>query len=130
MKTKHGYVCDASAVLALLNREPGHERIGEMLADAHINCVNLAEVATKLLEKGLDTQVVKERLSELGMRVVPFDATLAFQTAELRGATRSRGLSLADRACLATAAHLGLPAITTDRIWKKLRLGIDIQVIR
>ena len=41
-----------------------------------------------------------------------------------------RGLSLGDRACLALALKLNLPALTTDRIWENLNLSVQVQVIR
>jgi PIN domain nuclease of toxin-antitoxin system len=69
-------------------------------------------------------------LAVLGLTVVPFTALLAFRAAELRNPTRKIGLSLGDRACLATALELGLPVVTADRVWSKLKLGIDIHVIR
>jgi ribonuclease VapC len=40
------------------------------------------------------------------------------------------GLSLGDRACLALALALGAPVYTSDKSWKKLNLGLRIQVIR
>ena len=73
-----------------------------------------------------------------GLDETIFDGTVAnaqdnieaFRTAALRNPTRKTGLSLGDRACLATALELNLPVITTDRVWSKLNLGIQIQVIR
>lgn len=48
----------------------------------------------------------------------------------LRPPTKHLGLSLGDRACLTLAQHLDLPALTTDRTWEGLSLGITVQVIR
>jgi ribonuclease VapC len=39
-------------------------------------------------------------------------------------------LSLADRACLALAQHEGLPAVTADRKWAQVDIGVDIRLIR
>ena len=44
--------------------------------------------------------------------------------------TRSAGLSLADRACLALASRLGVPAVTADRAWTTLDVGVEIVCIR
>lgn len=123
-------VFDASAVLALLRRERGHQSIEQFLPDGRVSAVNLAEAATKLEEEGNPPEEVVDDLAVLGLTVVPFTASLAFRAASLRNPTRTIGLSLGDRACLATAAELGLPVITTDRIWAKLKIGIDIHVIR
>jgi ribonuclease VapC len=55
---------------------------------------------------------------------------MALEIARLRLNTRSKGLSLGDRACIALGQHLRLPILTADRAWKALRLGLQIQVIR
>ncbi len=42
-----------------------------------------------------------------------------------------RSLSLGDRACLALAQRLRLPAVTADSGWKELRIdGLVVQPIR
>ncbi|WP_448377386.1 PIN domain-containing protein [Fervidobacterium sp.] len=58
------------------------------------------------------------RLLALGLVVVPFTLEEARLAGELDPPTRALGLSLGDRACLATAARLGITALTTDRAWK------------
>ena len=46
-------VLDASALLAILNREKGAERLTpDLLADATTSTVNLAEVQTALVRRG------------------------------------------------------------------------------
>src|SRR5271165_3677815 len=46
-------VLDASAILAIINREPGYEKLTpELLARAVGGTVNLAEVQTKLVSRG------------------------------------------------------------------------------
>ncbi|MGB2590098.1 MAG: hypothetical protein WAJ96_05580 [Candidatus Acidiferrum sp.] len=42
----------------------------------------------------------------------------------------SLALPLGDRACLALALALKLPAYTADKSWKKLKLRVRINVIR
>ena len=124
------YVFDSSAVLQYLHREPGHRAVGRMLDDGYISAVNVAEVLGKLAEKGAAQDRLGELFSDLGLTVVPFDEAHAKRTAALRPLTKNLGLSLGDRACLATAELLGLPAITTDHAWTKLRLGIAVRLAR
>ncbi len=64
------------------------------------------------------------------MRIIPFDAQQAESAARLWTLTHRRGLSLGDRACLALAQLAGVPAVTTDRAWKGLHVGVKIQVVR
>jgi PIN domain nuclease of toxin-antitoxin system len=62
--------------------------------------------------------------------LVPFDISDAETTADLWARTRHLGLSLADRTCLALAARLGVPAVTADRAWLDLDLGIEVVCVR
>lgn len=124
-------VLDASAVLAMVHLEPGADRIARAVADgAAISAVNLSEVVAKLSEGGIPDSDIHEALDPLGLEVIPLDAELAYQVGLLRIATRQAGLSLGDRSCLAIAQHLRLPALTTDRSWERLAIGITVQVIR
>lgn len=123
-------VLDASALLALLGGETGASEVERLLPDVAMSTVNLAEVAGKLAEKGMPEPEVRRVADGLGIEVVDFDADQAYQTGFLRPATKAIGLSLGDRACLALARRLGVPAITTDRVWAGLRVGAVVRVIR
>ncbi len=61
--TRKSYVFDASALLCLLNREPGAESVGALMGGAKISAVNLTEVISKLIDKGLDGPTVVSDLS-------------------------------------------------------------------
>lgn len=124
------YVLDASALLALLNAEPGAETVSEAIADAVISAVNLSEVVARLCEEGMPAAVVRQTLSLLSLEVAAFDEAQAYQAGDLRAATRSAGLSLGDQACLGLADKLGAPALTADRTWLQLSLGVQVQLIR
>lgn len=47
-------ILDASAVLAVLNGEPGEKKVIPILAESAISAVNLTEVAAKLRDMGTD----------------------------------------------------------------------------
>ena len=68
-------------------------------------------------------------MDTLECEIVPFDPAQALDTGLLRPPTRTRGLSLGDRACLALARARGLPAYTAERSWATLNLGVDIHLI-
>ena len=125
------FVLDASALLAWLHREPGLEIVEASLGSSVICSVNWAGVLQKIIARG-DQQPrdVGGDLEFLGLIVIPFTAGDAMTAANLWAVGRNVGLSLGDRACLSLAQRLGLPALTTDRVWETLSLGIDVRLIR
>ncbi len=123
-------VLDASALLALLQGEAGAERVAATIPGARISTVNLAEVAGKLADAGMPRGVVEEVLSGLGLQVVPLDRGAAIDVGLLRPVTRSRGLSLGDRACLVLGLRSGLPVLTSDQAWSGIDIGVEIEAIR
>jgi len=123
-------VVDASAVLAYLQGEAGGDRVEARLEAAAICAVNLSEVAAKLLEVGMPEEEAREVLGSLGLAVIPFDEELAWGAASLRAAGRPYGLSLGDRACLASGIALGLPVVGADRAWAQLDLPVPFEAIR
>ena len=127
-----GYVLDASALLCLLNGEPGAERVAAVLPRAVISAVNLAEVATKLNDLGADADEARALLAPLHLVVVPLDEDMALAVGALRAATRAHGLSLGDRACLALATLRGAMALTADKAWKDAgeSVGVAVELLR
>jgi len=124
-------VLDASALLALLNQEPGAQKLTpEFLCEATASTVNLAEVQTKLVREGGDPDEAWEMARAPISEAEPFTSEQAKIAGTLVTQTRTLGLSLGDRACLALAITLKTPAYTTDRNWKNLKLGIPIHVLR
>ncbi|MDK9719575.1 MAG: type II toxin-antitoxin system VapC family toxin [Rhodospirillales bacterium] len=123
-------VLDASALLAFLNDEPGSDKVQSCLDRAVISAVNLSEAASVLIRIGMPEQTARSILADLPLKVVAFDDAQALAAAALFPATRPAGLSLGDRACLALAQSLGATALTADRAWSNLKLGIKIETIR
>jgi PIN domain nuclease of toxin-antitoxin system len=109
----------ASALLALLNREPGHEEIAQVIPEAAISAVHLSKVAAKLADNDMPGEAIRETLEGLALEIHDFGQELAFQAGLLGPPTRSRGLSPGDRACLALGQRLNLPVLTTDRAWEE-----------
>lgn len=127
---KPEFVLDSSAVLALVKREPGADRVRDCVARSVVSAVNVAEIGAKLSDWGVSGAALRHALADLGFAVAPFDAGLALVSADLRGATRPCGLSLGDRACLALARSAGLPALTADREWRGVVPDVRIELIR
>jgi len=123
-------VLDASALLALLLNEAGAETVKARLPGAFISGVNYAEVLTRSIDLGKRQEETIHQIGRLRLDHWPFDAEQAVIAASLREATRPRGLSLADRACLALALSRQLPVLTADREWQDLDVGVKIELIR
>lgn len=124
-------ILDASALLALLQDEPGAGRVAAALPGAAISSVNLAEVVSKLADKKMPPQLIQKTLQGLDLNVIGFDEGLAYAAGNLRPATAALGLSLGDRACLALARHLDAPALTSGASWGRLNIEkLTVEVIR
>lgn len=131
-----GAVPDASALLAYVQGEAGREIVGAaIVSGAVINAVNYAEVLTRLTHDGADAASTDRRLRRQGLAgelldVVPLREDDAAAIARLRTLTRRQGISLGDRACLATGLRRGRPVITADRGWATVDVGMPIHIIR
>jgi ribonuclease VapC len=124
-------VLDASALLVYLQRERGHLLVEPVLEAAVMSAVNLSEVLQKSATAGVSTAGLQEDLQAVGLRVQAFDAEDAACAADLWAGTRKLGLSLGDRACLALAKRLRLPAYTADRAWAALDMpGVAVRTVR
>ena len=123
-------VLDASAVLALLAAEEGWENVAAVVSGAAISAVNLSEVVAKLAERDMPEQEIRSVLAGLGLCVVPFSDEDAHLTGLLRQPTRSLGLGVGDRACLALGRRLGAAVLTADRSWLETNLGIAVRLVR
>lgn len=130
--TESGRSCvlDASALLAMLHGEPGGEAVQDLLGSATMSTINWSEVVQKALDRQVNVEGLRQDIEAMGLEIIPFSADQAEQAAHLRALTRQAGLSLGDRACLALAAELGLPAVTTDRAWSGLPVEVEVRVVR
>lgn len=127
-------VLAASALLAYVYGEPGAETVEAALSEAVIHAVNFAEVLSRLAERGSspeDSLGVLEAAGVMKLLTVEVGTVEdALNAARLRPLTKSAGLSLGDRYCLALAQRLGVPVLTADRAWSSLSVGVPVTVIR
>ena len=119
-------VLDASAVLAVMQRGEGSDRVIQLLPTAVISAVNVAEVLAKLVDKGMPGPVAVEAFGALHIEVAPFGLSEAVSSVNFVHPK----LSLGDRACLATAAVKGGAAVTADIIWKDVATTVNVVCVR
>jgi ribonuclease VapC len=131
MAEQRAHVLDASALLAVLNQEAGAELVLPVLAGALMSSVNWSEVVRKAMARGVQVGPRMRRdVEAVGVRIVPFAADDAEQTAHIWRSAPRAGLSLGDRACLALALDRGAVAVTADRAWAALPLQVPVKVVR
>ena len=126
-------VLDASAVLVLVEDEPGADRVERALAEEPvISAGNLAEVLGKAADRGLDVAQQADLLGALRIRVEDVTAEDARRSALLRATDDpgARALSLGDRLCLALGWRLGAAVLTADRAWGGLDLPVEVELLR
>ena len=123
-------VLDSSALLAYLHNEPGADGVQPALEGAVMSAVNWSEVVQKSLRRETNVDGMLEEVNEMGLIIEPFTPLQADQPAHLWEVTRHLGLSLADRACLSLFLEQSSSVLTADRVWSRLQLGLDIQLLR
>ena len=123
-------VVDASALLAVSFNESGSEVVENILKGAYVSAINFSEVLAKVAERTSDLTVAGAYFKGLGIKVIAFDEAQTYATAALRAKTKSKGLGVADRACLALALSLEAEVYTADKLWAELNIGAKIRLIR
>ena len=124
-------VLDASAVLALIQDEPGADLVANALPGAVLGAANLAEIVGKLVDADADASNIQALLRAAGVTIEPLLAEDAQLVGAMRALTGGRALSLGDRCCLALAVR-SAPAevLTADRTWGDLDLPIRVRRLR
>lgn len=126
------YVLDSSAFLAYLWKETGWQTVETLIAEhlVAMSVVNVSEIIAKAIDRGLPIENAETLLASLDVEQVDFNRVLALRTALLRPSTRHRGLSFGDRACLALAKLRDAVALTADKPWLELDIGVRVKCIR
>lgn len=121
---KKKYIFDTSAIIALIKQEPGYQILENVLANAAMSAVNLSELISVLTRSEIAEEEVNEIITDLVPQIIPFTNDIAIRAGKLIKNTKKFGLSLGDRACLATGIHHHMTIYTTDKIWQELKLTL------
>lgn len=101
----------------------------EKMRGGLISAVNLSEVyciAIKVNRRSL----VEAIIQTAELEVVPFDGAQASLAASLEEATRNKGISFADRACLSLGLQEQRPVLTGDHEWGAIGLNVTLEFFR
>jgi len=124
-------ILDASAVLVLINNEPGADVVATALSGSSIGTPNLAEVVGKMLDSDVRPDRLRQLLTSAGVTIEPLLADDAELAGVLRSLPGGRALSLGDRCCLALTIRSDPPEVlTADRAWAVLDLPINVRLLR
>jgi len=123
-------ILDASALLALIQEEPGSNVIKPLLKNSVMSTVNVAEVLTSLQRVNILPEEGLDYISLLINEIVDFDVDQAKEAADLYSKVKHKGLSLGDRACLALGLKYKAKIYTADKVWKDIHPELDIRLIR
>ena len=131
MKNFRNVILDASALIAFVYAEKGHDVVAKVLHCAVMSTVNISEVIKYMINCNTEKSEINLMLDKSLHKIMDFDRNQSYYAAELNTLTKTFGLSLADRACLALSLRTGYPIYTADKIWKQLQIkNIDIHLIR
>src|SRR5260221_9561491 len=123
-------VFDASALMCLVRKERGWEKVASFGLTALVSAVNLVEVVYGLKKHGMPLDAIDGAVRPIIGRIVPFDDHSAYVTTTVHGQTRDKGVPLADCVCLALGISEKAVVVTADKQWKKLGLAVEIVQIR
>ena len=124
-------VLDASALLALIQQEAGAEIVKPLLRFSIMSTVNVTEALSVLQRADITPSEGLTLITDIVPTIIPFDLEQAEQVAKLHPLVQFKGLSLADRTCIALGLKLQVPIYTADKIWAELHLDkADIKLIR
>ena len=124
------FILDSSVVLAFIHREPGYDKVSQIIKNSYLSTVNFSEIISKLYIYNFTKIEVEDIIKKLRINLINFDKTVAIETGRLKYSNKQYGLSLGDCACIATAMINHLDIVTADKVWLKLDLPVKIITIR
>jgi PIN domain nuclease of toxin-antitoxin system len=131
MQKNNKILLDTSAIIALIKKEKGYQVVDDILATSAISTVNFSELIAALAREGVSAEDIDSITENIIPDIIPFDHETSIVAGKLITTTNSKGLSLGDRACIATALQLDLPVYTADKIWAELDIpNFKLKLIR
>jgi predicted nucleic acid-binding protein len=135
MTTRLPLLFDSHALLKFFQREPGHEKVAQLLEHARrthtrmlLSAMNLGEIiyATKRAFGDQKKIEVLAHIERLGFTVLPVPSNLIFQAAEFKA---EYSISFADCFALATALEHKATIVTGDPEFRKVEHLLKVEWI-
>lgn len=118
-------VIDASALIAILRKEPGHEKFMAHFLNSSVSAINLTECISEALRVDGSLEKLDALFERMKTPIEPFTREQALIAGSIHARSRKEKLSYADCACLALALDKGLPVVTKDSVWRELGLEVN-----
>ncbi|GAB4168088.1 MAG: hypothetical protein Tsb006_6840 [Rickettsiaceae bacterium] len=91
----------------------------------------MCELVSILAKNKIPENEIDNIIDDIVPGIIPFSEDIGIKAGKVTKLTANHGLSLGDRACLATALHLGLPVYTADKVWAELNIpNMEIHIIK
>lgn len=124
------FVLDRSAIVAVLRREPGAEKVIPYLYGGLVSVETVTELLTEASRHGATVKTTLDRLKQLQLEIVPFTEAQAILTAELRAKDEGNVLDRSDLSVLSLAAHRKATILTANEELTKVKCGTKIRLFR
>ncbi|WP_342267542.1 type II toxin-antitoxin system VapC family toxin [Candidatus Tisiphia endosymbiont of Empis tessellata] len=128
IKTKK-FLLDTSAIIALLKQESGYKILEDVIASSALSSVNLSELVSVLTRSNIKENEIDTIITDIVPDIIPFSESISIKAGKLISLTKDYGLSLGDRACIATGSYYNMEIYTTDKIWLKLSDKLPVKII-
>jgi len=86
---------------------------------------SLLSILNKL---GMPESEIHELFNAMDIEILAYEKVTAIATGGIRSITQKKGLSLGDRACLATAKQHKRIALTADKAWLEFQDDIEVEI--
>lgn len=123
-------VLDASSILTLLFRKPGHESVMKKLSGAIVSTVSQAEVIAALIDGGATIEESRTMILSLPFDFVAFSTNEAVIVASYRSMPGMSHLPFENLASLALAKSRGMPLVTTSHDLPPEIPGVNVEHYR
>lgn len=88
----------------------------------------MSELVAVLTRFGVLEDEVNEIITDIVPEVIPLSENIAIGAGKLIATIKNYGLSLGDRACIATGEYCKMEIYTMDKTWLKLQSQITVKI--